>query len=666
VRARLEPLGRIMAVRAVQGAALLAFALLSAAPVLADARPSDSFTAIERQVIALQGRMVKSTVNIRVSGSSGSGVIISADGYVLTAGHVTGKANRKCRVTLSDGKNYDAMALGLDPETDFALVKIDGATALPASPIGDSSTLRPGQWVVATGHPLGLHPGRPPVVRIGRVLGYPEREKNRTASKVITDAPLISGDSGGPLFDLNGRVVGINVMIGGGRKDGISMHTLINLPKYVLENLKKGETLTEPPTAPQDYTQLLGQAKAQLARGENAAAIATLGQCQAKDPTDASVRLLTAHAQARARNYPAAISSVEQACSLGYSDVELLRGDRDFSAFADNPRFKQLVERLTLWAGLPGDRKRDRQFLTAAGHLCPEMGRGVVRILADGLEVAYGTVMSAGGEVLTKASELPEGELRCILADGRVVPVARKTRDPKWDVALLQVQATGLETVELTETYGVGQWVFTPEPSGSVVAAGVIGVAEMPVSGRGIARRPSNGGFMGVRMEELEPEVLQKMGLKGGVRVTADPDFPAAKAGVQSGDVLYQVDAEQVTDPESLSDYLGGKKPGEQVTVRVVRGAEKLQFTVVLGVRPERLASVPSLAETLSGDISQMQGPFPTVLHHDTVLRPSAMGGPVVNENGKCIGMNIARADRTSTYALPARVVREIYQRLRG
>ena len=91
-----------------------------------------------------------------------------------------------------------------------------------------------------------------------------------------------------------------------------------------------------------------------------------------------------------------------------------------------------------------------------------------------------------------------------------------------------------------------------------------------------------------------------------------------------------------------------------------------MTLPVVLGIRPAQMAARPNLAEWLSGDISRMQGPFSTVLQHDAVLRPSAMGGPVVDDAGRCIGMNIARADRTSTYAIPARFVRQVYAQLKG
>src|SRR5262249_53237258 len=126
------------------------------------------------------------------------------------------------------------------------------AKDLPVVPLGDSSTLRQGQWILATGHPLGQRMGRPPVLRIGRVLGAPSTaaapsaseapRRRRNNQRIITDAPLINGDSGGPLFDLNGRVVGINSMITASGRSMASIHIPANLAKAAIEKAHRGET----------------------------------------------------------------------------------------------------------------------------------------------------------------------------------------------------------------------------------------------------------------------------------------------------------------------------------------------------------------------------------------------------------------------------------------
>ena len=107
--------------------------------------------------------------------------------------------------------------------------------------------------------------------------------------------------------------------------------------------------------------------------------------------------------------------------------------------------------------------------------------------------------------------------------------------------------------------------MVTPEPTGFVLGTGVIGVAEMPVRGSGSVRRLNSSGFMGVQMSEPETAELKALGIQGGVKVDkVEPDLPAAKAGMQDGDIIYQVDSQTVNDREDLVDYLGAKKPGEK------------------------------------------------------------------------------------------------------
>src|SRR5205823_11191965 len=131
------------------------------------------------------------------------------------------------------------------------------------------------------------------------------------------------------------------------------------------------------------------------------------------------VRLQLAKAYAHAHNGGAALSVLEQACARGINDPDLLRSDPDLASLAGSQQYRALLARLDLWGGIPGTRKNDRILSGAAAHLVPELGRGTVRVLADGNPVAMGLVMSTSGDVLTKASELSPGELSCVLTDGR-------------------------------------------------------------------------------------------------------------------------------------------------------------------------------------------------------------------------------------------------------
>ena len=140
----------------------------------------------------------------------GSGVIIRSDGLILTNEHVVNDAKR-IRVTLSDGRTFSGRLLGKDAELDAAVIKVD-ASGLPAARLGDSARLRPGDWALAVGSPLGLSSS----VALGVVsaLNRPIQVSDRPYRNLIqTDASISPGNSGGPLVDANGEVVGINTAI---------------------------------------------------------------------------------------------------------------------------------------------------------------------------------------------------------------------------------------------------------------------------------------------------------------------------------------------------------------------------------------------------------------------------------------------------------------------
>jgi serine protease Do len=142
--------------------------------------------------------------------SLGSGFILSNDGYILTNNHVVDGAD-SVTVRLQDRRTLTAKVIGTDPNYDIALLKVD-AGGLPAVSIGDSRTLKPGQWVLAIGSPFGLDytVTQGIVSAVGRNLGSGDQPYT---SFIQTDVPINRGNSGGPLFNLQGQVVGINSQI---------------------------------------------------------------------------------------------------------------------------------------------------------------------------------------------------------------------------------------------------------------------------------------------------------------------------------------------------------------------------------------------------------------------------------------------------------------------
>jgi serine protease Do len=139
----------------------------------------------------------------------GSGFIIDAAGYIVTNNHVV-EDESKISVKLPDGREFDAKIVGTDPDTDVALLKVDGAKELPTVEFGDDRRLRVGDWVVAVGNPFGLGGTVTAgiVSSIGRDIG-----NGPYTDYIQIDAPINQGNSGGPTFDLSGQVVGMNSAI---------------------------------------------------------------------------------------------------------------------------------------------------------------------------------------------------------------------------------------------------------------------------------------------------------------------------------------------------------------------------------------------------------------------------------------------------------------------
>lgn len=164
---------------------------------------------------------------------SGSGLIIDPKGYIVTNNHVVGDAT-EVQVRLSDKTTLFAHVVGKDPDTDLALLKVTADHPLPSARLGDSSTVRVGQWVLAVGNPFGLDR----TVTLGVVSGVGRENINlsRYENFIQTDASINPGNSGGPLFNLHGDVIGINTAIINFAQ-GIGFAIPSNMAKQVIRQL---------------------------------------------------------------------------------------------------------------------------------------------------------------------------------------------------------------------------------------------------------------------------------------------------------------------------------------------------------------------------------------------------------------------------------------------
>lgn len=214
--------------------------LAQAASAESDEALLDSYS---RAVISVVEKVGPAVVSIRVKKGrarrpgeegAGSGVIITPDGFILTNNHVVERAD-EVEVSLTDGSTFRAQIVGTDPATDLAVVRA-GASALPAAELGNSDSLRVGQLVIAIGNPLGFQStvSTGVISALGRTL---RSQSGRLIEGVIqTDVPLNPGNSGGPLVDSRGHVIGINTaMIF--MAQGISFAVPVNTVKWVVTEL---------------------------------------------------------------------------------------------------------------------------------------------------------------------------------------------------------------------------------------------------------------------------------------------------------------------------------------------------------------------------------------------------------------------------------------------
>lgn len=276
----------------------------------------------------------------------------------------------------------------------------------------------------------------------------------------------------------------------------------------------------------------------------------------------------------------------------------------------------------------------------------------VVYFQIAGDRVALGTVVDAAGLVLTKASEVAGVELTCRGVDGTTVPARVLGVADDNDLALVKVEAVGLRPVVwATGTPPIGQWVVTPGTGAQPEAVGIISAPPRRV----LHRRA----LIGV---ELDPN-------HGGPRIAKlVPGLGAEQAGLAPGDLVLTVNESPVKSREEMVQLLRQFREGQTVRLSIERAAATLEFNVVMmAPTPHpagREADRGERMNRMGSAVSLRADGFDEVLTHDTVLQAWQCGGPLLNLDGEAVGLNIARAGRTASYALPARRVQEIAENL--
>jgi serine protease Do len=289
------------------------------------------------------------------------------------------------------------------------------------------------------------------------------------------------------------------------------------------------------------------------------------------------------------------------------------------------------------------------RVLTAFREVVAEPQKSTVLVLCDGYHAALGTIIDPVGHIVTKASEL-KGKITCQLNDGRKFDATLVATDKEADLAVLKIDAKELQPIQWSEgdAPAVGSWLATPViKSESLSIPIVIGV--LSVSPRKI---PPPSGALGIMLADIErPAQIRDV----------VPDSAAENAGLDVGDIFLKVNGKEIAGREDLVKTISSYPPGQKVELLIKRDDKELTITATLGDRAQLFhdSDRAEFQNGLGGQLSERRSGFPVVIQHDSVLRPAECGGPIVDLDGKAVGLNIARAGRVESLALPASVVRE-------
>ena len=291
------------------------------------------------------------------------------------------------------------------------------------------------------------------------------------------------------------------------------------------------------------------------------------------------------------------------------------------------------------------DRRQYKSGVEMRSAFRPAMhraGQSTVRIKCAGKDVALGVIVGSDGWILTKASEVKD-QLTCHLADGRSFDAQLVGVYPRADVAMLRINATDLPVIAwATDPVSIGQWAITAGVGVDPVAVGIVSVPE---------RRIPDPAVLGI--------ILNREDTAARVRQVF-PNSGADKAGMLANDVIMQIADRPVNSGDELIRFIQEFRPGDAVRVNLQRGQEVVELEVTLSAPPARSFDRNRFQNQLGGELSERNHGFERAFQHDSVLKPSDCGGPLVNLDGQAVGLNIARSGRTESYALPVPLVQRI------
>ena len=621
------------------------FALLTFAGGVVAAAEEFDIDLLQASILQTIERVHPAVVSITGGGTEFSGVIVSSDGHVLSAGHAV-NPGATYRISLPDGRRFRGVGKGSNPRSDAALIRItEPGDDLPFAPMGDSSSLGANQPCLGLSFPGGQRAGREPVVRFGRVV-----RSSRGRGMLQSTALMEPGDSGGPLFDLNGYVIGIHSRIGTDMERNYEVP--VDTFRRFWNELNREQTFTEAgiPTPRLGVQIARGRAGANVDEGPGLKVIAVVDDSLAarggvqvddvilsicdkdlKTLADLSAVLIAARDEG-AETIQATLQRGEETLEIEMDfDVEREAAPEVALPEVDHPQVAaQGFRELSLLA---------RELADLEDRL-DDACVAIRSTVGEKQLSCVGTKVQGTAWIISKSSLVGSDPSISSASENAELSVVR--RDPENDLVLLQaaeVHAAGVVLDDPAAELKPGLFVLTPAHDGD----GLVSVIGSPAF---VSAKFRSRGYLGVMPSTYEDD-------KGAIINEVAEDGAAIKAGVLAGDIIIKLNDTVIRTHSDMRNFLLQADPEAVITATLLRDQQELTKSIRLGAVPQ---SSEHAADQMAASVRR--DGFREVVCHDADLKPENCGGPVFNLQGEFAGLNIARNSRVRSYTLPVPLLR--------
>ncbi len=596
---------------------------------------------LQAKIFGVVEKVMPAVVAINDRGVIFSGVVVSKEGHVLSAGHAV-RPDRSYTVILSDGRRFRAKGLGINTRVDMAMLKIQTSEDLPYAEMGYSSYVVTDQPCVGISHPGLFDSNRGAVVRFGHILS----PVTSNEGMIKSTAKMEPGDSGGPLVDLDGKVIGIHSNI---RRDEEANYDVpIDSFRKFWDELKEPERfyVNGYPSLPR-----LGF------RGKSAG--------------DLGVKVLEVYEDGQAsknglkpNDYVTSVGGTQVSSSKQiWNRLINLRSSGVSEFFVNaNRNNKQVSLRFQLNDGkqqtpvsFPELANLSSKFTKLESRLDDDVY--VVRSVVGekSMKVRATRLKKTGrGNLVSKSSRVG-ADPRIELSNGSSLVAKVIARDKANDLVLLDAGLPGKGGLDLSQVLGDleelrGKLLLTPNPGSDAKGRGEISVWGSKYFN--VPRTQMSGGFLGVRVGFEAGAVVFDRVLDGA----------AKNAGIESGDELIRLDETNIKRTNDVFAFLRSKDPNSRISAVIKRDDQEMTKEILLGNRPELSGHV---ADNLIGGKSLRRDGFSLVVSHDADVDPEDCGGPVFDLSGNFLGINIARSSRVRCYVVPKTIIKRFVESVR-